>query len=69
MTDQQENSTAGEPVNWTDPNKSHIVEHFRNEVEQTIKSGRRGCRNCGGLGVIVMVVEGEPKSYACSCGG
>ncbi|RLU83659.1 hypothetical protein CTZ27_28655 [Streptomyces griseocarneus] len=71
MTAQEENAEdeGRRPINWVDPKKARIVEHYVKEVQETIQTGRRGCRNCGGLGKIVMVVNGEPQSYACSCGG
>ncbi|UQI46695.1 hypothetical protein M1P56_21250 [Streptomyces sp. HU2014] len=66
---EQPNEEEERPVNWVDPKQAHIVEHFRREVAEAIRSGKRGCTNCHGLGKIIMVVNGKPENYSCSCGG
>ncbi|GAA0375539.1 hypothetical protein GCM10010319_62620 [Streptomyces blastmyceticus] len=68
MSDNAPNEESKEPVEWTDPNQAHVVEHFHKEVAEAVRQRRRGCSNCGGLGKIIMVVAGEPKSYPCACG-
>ncbi|MEV6780130.1 hypothetical protein [Streptomyces syringium] len=70
MTDKE---AEGDPARGRreriDPKRANVVRHFKHEVAMAIQRGSKPCGNCNGIGKIIMVVEGQPRSYPCTCGG